>query len=236
MQIHIYTHSWIQHLTTNWGISVCVSVCVCVCLSVRLYISTFLNGSSLNLERTFYGSWHVSWAINFCSAHNARACACVLNARPFVHSLIFERIISKFAGNILLLTISIKDYVLFIFTHRAHACECACARACVIKHLLIYGPTLSKFAVNILQITTRAWLKHSLIFGRILFIFAGHILQMTTHYMGYTLIRFTQLGHLFMAGFSSNLGWTYYTLQQVARDTYFSSSRTARTRERFNSQ
>jgi hypothetical protein len=49
--------------------------------------------------------------------------ACVLNARACVHSLIFERIISKIAGNILRLTISVKDYVLFIFTHRAHACE-----------------------------------------------------------------------------------------------------------------
>jgi hypothetical protein len=72
---------------------------------------------------------------------------CVLNARACVHSLIFERIISQFAGNILLLTISVKDYVLFIFK------DCACARACVIKHSLIYGPTLFKFAVNILQIT-----------------------------------------------------------------------------------
>jgi hypothetical protein len=136
-----------------------------------------------------------------------RACACVLNAHACVHSLSFERIITKFAGNILLLTISVKDYVFFSFTHRAHACEHACARACVIKHSLIYGPTLFKFAVNILQITissmgyvlfmfthrtcvsacvrARAWLKHSLIFGRILFKCAGHIQQMTTSYIGY---------------------------------------------------
>jgi hypothetical protein len=54
------------YLTINWGIYVCVSVClsvcvyvcvsVCVCVSVRLYVSTFLNGSSSNLEGTFYGS------------------------------------------------------------------------------------------------------------------------------------------------------------------------------------
>jgi hypothetical protein len=44
---------------------VCMCVCVYVCLSVRLYVSTFLNGSSPNLEGTFYGSWHVSWAIYF---------------------------------------------------------------------------------------------------------------------------------------------------------------------------
>jgi hypothetical protein len=93
-------------------------------------------------------------------------------------------------------------------------CSCSrtartlCVRACVIKHSLIYGPLLFKFAVNILQITTSSMgyvlfmfthrahtLKHSLIFGRILFKFAGHILQMTTRYMGYILIMFTHRGH-----------------------------------------
>jgi hypothetical protein len=97
----------------------------------------------------------------------ARACACVLNARVPVHSLIFERIISRFAGNILLLTINVKDYVLFIFTHCAHACERACSRACAIKHSLIYGPTFFKFAVNILQITTSSM---------------GYVLFMITHH------------------------------------------------------
>jgi hypothetical protein len=87
----------------------------------------------------------------FCSARNA--CACVLNARVYVHSLIFERILFKFGGNILRLTISVKDYVLFMFMHWAHACERACAWACVIKHSRIYGPILFKFAVNILQLT-----------------------------------------------------------------------------------
>jgi hypothetical protein len=91
---------------------------------------------------------------------------CVLNARACVHSLIFERIISKFAGNILLLTVSVKDYVLFIYTHRAHVCERVCVRACVIKHSLIYGPTLFKFAVNIIHITTSSM---------------GYVLCMFTH-------------------------------------------------------
>jgi hypothetical protein len=40
------------YLTINWGLY----VCMCVCLSVRLYVSTGLNGSSPNLEGTFYGS------------------------------------------------------------------------------------------------------------------------------------------------------------------------------------
>jgi hypothetical protein len=51
------------------------------------------------------------------------------------HSLVFERILFKFADNILRLTISVKDYelvmltlcimgyLLVMFTHRAHACE-----------------------------------------------------------------------------------------------------------------
>jgi hypothetical protein len=103
-----------------------------------------------------------------------------------VHSLIFERILSKFAGNILRHTISGKDYVLFMLTHCTYECERACAKESVIKRSLIYGRILSKFAVNILQITsssmgyvlfmfTHRMVKHSLIFGRILFKFAGHI-------------------------------------------------------------
>jgi hypothetical protein len=134
-----------------------------------------------------------------------------------VHSLIFERILSKFAGNILRLTISGKDYVLFIFTHRSHACERACARARVIKHSLIYGRILFKFAMNILQVTSSSRGYVLLIFthhvracesvcasGRvvktftylwILFKFAGHKLKMTTSYMGYIFIMFTYRGH-----------------------------------------
>jgi hypothetical protein len=94
--------------------------------------------------------------------------------------------------------------------------ERACATERVVKHSLIYGPTLFKFAVNILQITTssmgyvlfmithhacecariRALGKtHSLIFGRILFKFSGYILQMTTSYMGYTLYLHAPRAH-----------------------------------------
>jgi hypothetical protein len=123
----VFKQVYLSYLTMNWGISVCVSVCVCVCvcmclcvcLSVRLYVSTFLNRFSPNLEETLYGSCHVRWAIYCVSARNARAC--VLCAREYVHSNIFERIHFKFAGNILQITISSKGYVLFfIFTLRAH--------------------------------------------------------------------------------------------------------------------
>jgi hypothetical protein len=82
--------------------------------------------------------------------------------------LIYGPMLFKFAVTILQLTTSSMGYVLFIFTHRVHACA---------------------------SVLARAWLTHSLIFGRILFKFAGHILQMTTSYMGYILIMFTHPGH-----------------------------------------
>jgi hypothetical protein len=106
---------------------VCLFVCLYVCMCVCLSVRLY---------------------VSYLCARNARACACVLNA-------IFERILFKFAGNILRLTISVNDYVLSMFTHRAHACERACARACMIKYSLIYGPIHLKYAVNILKITTK---------------------------------------------------------------------------------
>ena len=84
-------------------------------------------------------------------------------------SLIYGQILFKFALNILHVISSSMGYVLFMFTHRAHACERICASERVIKH--------------------------SLIFGRIFFKFAGHILQMTTSYMSYILIMFTHRAH-----------------------------------------
>jgi hypothetical protein len=101
----------------------------------------------------------------YCSCScTVRARACVLSARICVHSLIFERIMSKFAGNILRLTISGKDYVLFIVTHRMYACKRASASTCVITHSLIYGRIFFKFAVNILQVTSSSM-------GNVLFMF-----------------------------------------------------------------
>jgi hypothetical protein len=78
----------------------------------------------------------------------------VLNAQACVHSLNFERMLSKFAGNILRFTTSGMGYVIFMFMHRAHANERACASAAVLKHSLIFGRIPIKFAGNILQITT----------------------------------------------------------------------------------
>jgi hypothetical protein len=80
------------------------------------------NGFSPNMLGTYYYSPSVLRTTYFSCSRTVRTRACVLSARVCVHSLIFERIMSKFAGNILRLTISGKDYVLFIFTHRARAC------------------------------------------------------------------------------------------------------------------
>jgi hypothetical protein len=131
----------IRHISSNSLGNVCLSVCLsgCVCLC----------------PDTFGGN--ILWAINLFSAHNALLCACVLNASAYMHSLIFERILSTFVGNILRLTTSGKVYILFRFMHRAHACERACGREHVIKHSLIYGRILFKFAVNVLQIIT-SWM------------------------------------------------------------------------------
>jgi hypothetical protein len=118
------------------------------------------------------------------SAHVLTACACYINQLSpavYLSSLCteqswllqtVERILSKCAGNVLLLTISVKDYVLFMFTH------VACARACVIKHSLNYEPIL--FAVNILQLTTSSK-------GYVLFMFTHHVCERACA-RGYTFI------------------------------------------------
>jgi hypothetical protein len=58
-----------------------------------------------------------------------RACA---SARVINCSLMYGRVLFKFGVNILHITASSKGYVLFMFTYRAHACECACANASVV--------------------------------------------------------------------------------------------------------
>jgi hypothetical protein len=125
---------------------------------------------------------------------------------------------SKFAGNILRLTITGKDYVLFIVTHHVYVCKRASASAYVITHSLIYGRILFKFAVNMLQVTSssmsnvlfmfthrahaceRAYatervVKHSLIYGPTLFKCAVDILQITASSMGYVLFMITHHAH-----------------------------------------
>jgi hypothetical protein len=81
-------------------VCVCVSVCVCVCVSVSPAIRFHI---SQRIFSKFGGN--IIWVMTC------------------VHSLIFERIHFELARNILRLTISVKDYVLFKFTQRSHACE-----------------------------------------------------------------------------------------------------------------
>jgi hypothetical protein len=105
---------------------VCVSVCVYVCLSG--YTFPQFSTDLLQIWREPSTGYDTFRGLYILCVHATRARACVLSARVCVHSLIFERIISKVAGNILLLTISVKDYVLFMFTHRARARVCESVR------------------------------------------------------------------------------------------------------------
>jgi hypothetical protein len=151
---------------------VCVSVCLCVCVSVRLYVSTVLNGSSPSLEETLLRvmTRSVGYILCVCTqrARLRVQCARINRVRmlhePIIASGSFivtgteqscllqtvEQILSKFAGNVLLLTISVKDYILFMFTHRARAWVLN-ARVCV--HSLIFERIMSTFAGNILRLT-----------------------------------------------------------------------------------
>jgi hypothetical protein len=123
---------------------------------------------SLTVVKTFTYLWTDS--LQICWAHTTDDHKLHGLHAYYVHaprdncSLIYGRFLFKFGVNILHITTSSKGYVLFMFTHRAHACERACTSARVVKQ--------------------------SIIFGRILFKFDGHILQLTTSYMGYILIMF----------------------------------------------
>jgi hypothetical protein len=96
----------VAHISYYKVSNLCVSVCLCVCLSVCLSCYTFPQFST-DLPQMFRepSTGHDTFrGLNFFFARE-----CVLNARVCVHSLIFERIKSKFAGNILRLTICGKD-------------------------------------------------------------------------------------------------------------------------------
>jgi hypothetical protein len=114
-----------------------------------------MDGFSSNLRWTYYTSQQVARA-TFMFTHRAhayeRTCASVVK-----YSIIFGRILFKFDGHILHMTTSYMGYILNMIKHRMHACVCkrACASARVIKHSLISERILSKFGVNIQQISRR---------------------------------------------------------------------------------
>jgi hypothetical protein len=91
------------NLTINWGIYVCV--CVCVCPVKRFQI---FSTDSLKIWREHSMGYDMLHGLYMC-AHNMCMHACMQSVRACVHLLIFEWIMSKFAGNILRLIISGKD-------------------------------------------------------------------------------------------------------------------------------
>jgi hypothetical protein len=231
-----------MHILQYIGEFLCVCVCVCVsvCMSVRLYVSTVLNGSSPSLEGNLLRVMTLSVLCVCMQRAGGRVQCARINRVRLLHWRSMKPIIAsgsfivtvywtvmstpngrteslQFSGNLLLLTISVKDYLLFMFMHRAHACKRACARACVIKHSLTYEPILFKFA-NILQIITSSmW----------------YIRSMFTHHVYASKrasARLVKNIHRSMDGFSSNLLGTYYRWPQVTWDIYVSCSHTAGTR------
>jgi hypothetical protein len=74
-----------------------------------------------------------------------RACVCE-SARVVKRTLIFERIFSQFAENILRIATNCMGYVLFMFKHR----DSMCVSTRVAKRSLIFGRILSKSADNII--------------------------------------------------------------------------------------
>jgi hypothetical protein len=151
------------YLTIKWGIAVCMCVCVSVCVSVCLSGYTFPHFSTDLLQiwrepstghdtfrglyivcvharrararavRTYWPRAHVTWHQLSPAVHLSSLCteqSCLPQT--------VKRILSKFAGNVLLLIISVNDNVLFMFTHRARACVRA-KRAYVCIRLFLNG-------------------------------------------------------------------------------------------------
>jgi hypothetical protein len=123
-----------------------------------------------------------------------------------------ERILSKCAGNVLLLTISVKDYILSMFTHHVYACKRERESARMVN-------TFRYLWTDSFQI---CWANT------------------TTRYMGYIRIMFTHRGHTHERACASahviicSLIYGRFLLTfavnilQLARATYFSCSRTTR--------
>jgi hypothetical protein len=125
-------------------------VCVCVCLSGYAFPQFSTNLQIWREPSTGHDTWH---GLNMLCVHATRARVRAKRARMCAFAYLLTDYV-HICWTKLRLTISVKDYVLFIFTHRTHACKCACARARVIKRSLIYGRILFKFALNILHVTS----------------------------------------------------------------------------------
>jgi hypothetical protein len=184
---HISMYIWI-YIGECLCLCVCLYVCLCVCVYVCLSVCPAIRFHiSQRIFSKFGGNilWvmtHIVGYLLLC-ARNARACACVLNVRACVYSLIFERILCIFAGNILRLTIRFKDYVRFMYTHRAHTWERACAWLSIrlsmdrmssnlrwtyyesqhVAWTIYFSCSLTARTRASERVRARAWLKHTLI-------------------------------------------------------------------------
>jgi hypothetical protein len=172
-------------------VCLCVCLCVCVCPAIHFHI----------LQRIFskFGG-NIVWVktrIYIFSTHNARACACVLNARACVHSLIFVRILSNLARNILRLTI--RTFHL----HAPHACVGARVCESVRDWAFAYLWTDS------LQICGEHTTHHKLQGLRTFHVHSPRARMVKTY--------------LSFDGFSSNLLGTYNKWPQVTWATYLCS-------------
>jgi hypothetical protein len=129
-----------------------------------------------------------------------------MRARVINHLLIYGQILFKFAVNILQITKSSMDYVLFIFTHCAHACERMCTSGRMVKTFTYlwtdsfqscWAHTTNDHKLHGLQTyhvhaprASSRMINCSLTYERFLFKFAVNILQITIRSKGYVLFIF----------------------------------------------
>jgi hypothetical protein len=137
----------------------CLCVCVCVCVRARarvcvcdIHYMYMYEHISPSLSYLWMDSLQICWAhtTNDHKLHVLHTYHISSSARVINCSLIYGRILFKCAVNILLhITTSSKGYVLFMFPHRAHACQRVCARARMVKHSIICGRILFKLDAGV---------------------------------------------------------------------------------------
>jgi hypothetical protein len=129
-----------------------------------------------------------------CVCMSVCMCVCV-SVSQAIRLHISQRIFTKCGGNILRVMTRILGYLRigafdYFWTDSLQICW---------EHTMTHPKWqwLRTFHLHALCERVRALVvKHSLIFGWVLFKFAGHILQMTISYMGYVLFMFTHRIHV----------------------------------------
>jgi hypothetical protein len=122
-----------------------------LCVCVRLHVSAFRNVSFPNLVGTLYGSSH-AWSGLYMFVYMQRVRVRAKHSHVCVH-LLLDGLYTNLLG-----TYCESPHVIcamyFSCSSTALVCERACVIAQVAKRSLIFGWILSKFAENILRITT----------------------------------------------------------------------------------